>query len=478
MTPSTYHCKRTVAILRQLHDAGTVTDLDRAFARDHIRTCDRCLADSAVIRAVAVDDLRSSDVAFTANKVADSVLRRLHEEDWTPSFSTPGLPRRYAGWLAAAAAFMGIVFFVALWLRSGNDASPSVAVSDALPQPPFMESGSPPPPSSAFASPSNSRPINDNIVRTTTDERRLLLPTGIGILLHPDTELQVIPPTQKEMAVALTAGDIFVSVDPERSGPPFSVLTPDARITVTGTLFSVTTRRRHRVAVLRGHVEVIGPAGEKKNVATGESLSLIDGEVGPIEAVEHDTLRAVSARLARGDLGKMTTVDMQRSPLSSFEEDDPFEQTGHATASEPATTLSVAKNTPAPPSPSIEALLSEVRAFRENQQWQAAAGAYRDIIRFHPNTRIAADAWVALGEIQLNKLKSPKSALHSFNQYLGRGSAALTEEALIGKAKALDALSLVDDEQRTLRLFQSMYPRSAYAPFVKKRLSEIGDVEK
>jgi hypothetical protein len=276
------------------------------------------------------------------------------------------------------------------------------------------------------------------------------------------------------MAVVLESGDIFVSVDPHRSGPPFSVVTAKGRITVTGTLFSVSTRqRRHRVTVLRGSVNVTDPTGMNRNVKTGESMSIAEGAVNPIDKEEQHLLRAVAERLDIDNHPQTEIIDM-RPPdrVASKDGKSPL-------PSAAATKEAIRKPTVTELSgPTIKTLLSEVRTHRRNRQWRDVAEAYRDIIRHHPNSRAAADAWVALGEIQLNKLKQPGKALGSYNEYLGLNRLPLIEEALIGKAKALGALSRTDEEQQALRQFQDAFPCSVYVPAVEKRLAEIEQFER
>ena len=83
-------------------------------------------------------------------------------------------------------------------------------------------------------------------------------------------------------------------------------------------------------------------------------------------------------------------------------------------------------------------------------------------------------ALVALGEMELNMLARPRSALRRFDAYLAGGQGGpLAQEALFGKTRAHRALGDARGEQRALESFLTRFPKAVQAHAVRERLSQI-----
>lgn len=116
---------------------------------------------------------------------------------------------------------------------------------------------------------------------------RFTLPDGTRATLRPRTELRLsaaVPPV-----VALDRGEAFFEVVPG-AGRKFAVLTPDARIQVTGTQFSVKRGDHTEVYCSSGEVRVANDKGEVA-VPAGTATSARRGAV-PAKPKVLDTDRA------------------------------------------------------------------------------------------------------------------------------------------------------------------------------------------
>lgn len=120
---------------------------------------------------------------------------------------------------------------------------------------------------------------------------RFALPDGTRATLRPRTELRLLaaaPPS-----VSLERGEAFFDVVPA-PGRRFSVVTPDGRIQVTGTQFSVKRNGHTEVYVASGEVKVANDKGEVA-VPAGSATSARKG-AAPAKPRALDTDRALAWR--------------------------------------------------------------------------------------------------------------------------------------------------------------------------------------
>lgn len=123
---------------------------------------------------------------------------------------------------------------------------------------------------------------------------------------------------------------------------------------------------------------------------------------------------------------------------------------------------------PAPP-PAVPTLAEASRA-RRAHRWQEAARLYALILR-HGAPADAHVAGVAEGQLRLEKLQDPKSALRAFRgalEALPRG--ALEAEALHGAGASSIALGRHEEAERTWRRLIERYPNSVPARKAREAL--------
>jgi TolA-binding protein len=130
------------------------------------------------------------------------------------------------------------------------------------------------------------------------------------------------------------------------------------------------------------------------------------------------------------------------------------------------------------PAPSLELtaqeLFTQANETRRHGEAAAAVRQYKMLQRQFPRSPEASLSLVALGRLYLDRLGDPARALAQFDEYLaGSGDGELREEALVGRALALQRLGRTADEKSAWRALLAAFPNSLSADRAAARLAEL-----
>ena len=114
-------------------------------------------------------------------------------------------------------------------------------------------------------------------------------------------------------------------------------------------------------------------------------------------------------------------------------------------------------------------LYAKANAARGAGQYQKAAALYNKLAVEFPKSRQAAASRMALGRMLLMHMGKPAEALAVFDSYQG----ALSEEALVGRALALQQLGRTGEERSAWQQLLAAHPGSLHAERAKKRLDAL-----
>lgn len=131
---------------------------------------------------------------------------------------------------------------------------------------------------------------------------------------------------------------------------------------------------------------------------------------------------------------------------------------------------------PAPPKASAApataaSLFSRANAARRAGKRKLALALYQQLQSKFPESREAKLSKATIGRMMLDE--DPERALESYDGYLEGGDGAVSEEALVGRATALQRMGKAQEERQAWLELLSRYPDSIHAGRAKARLAEL-----
>ena len=152
---------------------------------------------------------------------------------------------------------------------------------------------------------------------------------------------------------------------------------------------------------------------------------------------------------------------------------------------EPVTNRSLGRASPTPlhrdshpvsaaDAPTPSQLFARANDARHRGELQPAVGLYRTLERQYPNAAESAPTHVVLGRLLLTDgVNDPSGALAQFDSYLAASPhGTLVEEALRGRARALDRLGRSRDALEAWRTVLERFPNSIYSAHARQRLGD------
>lgn len=117
-------------------------------------------------------------------------------------------------------------------------------------------------------------------------------------------------------------------------------------------------------------------------------------------------------------------------------------------------------------------LFAQANEARRKRDVAGARALYLELQARYPRSAEASTSYVTLGRLELDHGRS-SAALAQYDRYLASGSTELREDALAGRASALESLGRGEEEKRAWQALLAAYPTSLFAPHARQRLSAL-----
>jgi TolA-binding protein len=139
-------------------------------------------------------------------------------------------------------------------------------------------------------------------------------------------------------------------------------------------------------------------------------------------------------------------------------------------AAAPAPPSTARESAPAHPRTAAEMFANANDARRRRES--SASDLYRELQSTYPSSPEAILSYVTLGRLELDHGRA-SYALAQFDRYVATNTAELREDALGGRANALESLGRTAEELRAWETLLSEYPRTLLAAHAKERITTL-----
>lgn len=162
-----------------------------------------------------------------------------------------------------------------------------------------------------------------------------------------------------------------------------------------------------------------------------------------------------------------------KTPRKVVVKTDPVREAPAATAEPAAAPQEPVAEARKARTPSAAELFAEANSKRREGEPSRARNLYRELQARYPHSPEVEVSRVSLGRVLL-ELGEQRAALGQFESYLKQQPRGpLAEEALFGKASALERLQRSADERRTWEALLTAFPSSLYADRARHRLDNL-----
>jgi TolA-binding protein len=235
-------------------------------------------------------------------------------------------------------------------------------------------------------------------------------------------------------------------------------LVPPARESIV--VLRAPRRRRHRAVWLLAAAALLvgGAAAAAIGIREGRWATPVAAPAAPAPESAPDPAHATAHRSA-------APVDVAESePVVATSEPVVAVTAPPVAAPRPAHTVSVAAPVVGPAE-----LFDTASDARRRGDYGRVLDVDRELEQRYPTSREAQVCRAIVGRLLLDR-GDPAGAIAKFDSYLASGAGDLGEEAMAGRAMALDRLGKSDDASRAWAALAAAFPNSAYAARARARL--------
>jgi hypothetical protein len=129
---------------------------------------------------------------------------------------------------------------------------------------------------------------------------------------------------------------------------------------------------------------------------------------------------------------------------------------------------------PPPPRPTPSALLDAESDARRRGDYDRVLAIHAELVAGHPASHEAQTSRVTVARMLLDR-GDLQGALAGFDAYLANGSGELGEDAMAGRATALDRMGKKDEARAAWSALVDRYPDSTYAAHARARIEALHD---
>ena len=306
---------------------------------------------------------------------------------------------------------------------------------------------------STGAGPTERAVLAEAMLETASDTLAVTLVDGSKVSLAARTELQVRGNQPTSVTLALSRGEVVCDVT-HREDRKFTVTAGDVEVRVVGTKFSVKTTNgdnpRVEVSVLRGVVEVVSKRrpGIVARVAAGQSWI----QNAELDAAPPAPPAALSALPPSSDALPLTSAFGAESSSADVK----------GSAAPPASAVAQ--------SPGARELFEKAGESRRAGDAAAAAHAYDELLRLHPNDGRASLSAFELGRLRMDRLADPAGAISALERALALNiGPSFREDALARLVSVYASQGNFAACGRARDRYLSSYPAGVHASAVATR---------
>ena len=296
-------CVRHERLQLREADGQELNPEEQAFARDHLSSCADCRAEQGALALLTLDETPAGAAPaldeLSRRRLINQIVARAAQPAVEPPERLPA-PQTTLRWKATVALAASVFVGTTAALLAHQFGQPDRPAPEATLKLAGVHAPAPVPRSSApvfakvllqsgkatldgtpMAAARTMEP--GKTLRVATGQMVLQLPMGSKMLVRRQSTVDLERLDPDRVRINLRQGELLAAVTRRSAGQVFEVQTPDGRVVVRGTYFSVrVVGGRSVLSVLEGRVRVVERGGVIRELAAGQATTLGQGGVRPV----------------------------------------------------------------------------------------------------------------------------------------------------------------------------------------------------